>query len=77
MATDISAKDDLLHSLEQLSAENLTEVRQFVDFLRFKSQQPRRIVKLGGLWRDQSPLTDDDITQIRREAWGAFGDRQP
>lgn len=77
MATEIITKDDLVRSLDDLPAESLTEVRQFVDFLRFKSQQPRRIAKLGGLWKDQPPLTDDDIEQVRREAWGSFGEHTP
>jgi|WetSurMetagenome_2_1015567.scaffolds.fasta_scaffold1068324_1 hypothetical protein len=77
MATDLMTRDDLVRSIADLPAETVTELRQFVDFLRFKSQQPRRIVRLGGLWKDQPLLTDEDITLSRREAWGRFGERYP
>ena len=76
MATELVTKDDLVRSLDGLPAESLAEVRRYIDFLRFKTQtRPRRLIKLGGLWKDWPPITDEDIVQARQEAWGKFGER--
>jgi hypothetical protein len=36
----------------------------------------KRIVKLGGLWREQPEITEEDIAEVRREMWGGFGERE-
>jgi hypothetical protein len=77
MATEMVTKDDVIRALDELPAESLVEVRRFVDFMRFKAQsRPRKLVKLGGLWKDWPPITDEDIAQARREMWGSFGERE-
>lgn len=34
-----------------------------------------QIVKLGGLWKDVPEITEEEITQVRREMWGRLGQR--
>ena len=41
MSTTTMAKEELMHALDELPAESLEEVRQFVEFLRFKARQPK------------------------------------
>jgi prevent-host-death family protein len=36
----------------------------------------RRIVKLGGLWKDVPEITEDKIAQARREMWGHLTERE-
>ena len=75
MATEVVTKDDVIRALDELPAESLVEVRRFVDYVRFKTQsRPRKLIKLGGLWKDWPPITDGDIAQARREMWGSFGE---
>jgi len=76
MAAQRITIEDVLQTLEGLSPEGLAAVRQFAEFLRFQSQPPpRRIVRLGGLWKDLPPITEADIAEARREMWGRFADR--
>ena len=77
MATEMVTKDDVIRLLDSLPAESLAEVRRFIDFVRFEAQhRPRKVVKLGGLWKDWPPITDEDIHQARKEMWGKFGERE-
>jgi len=32
-----------------------------------------KIVKLGGLWKGAPEITEEEITQARREMWGRLG----
>ena len=41
MDTTAMTKEELMHALDELPAEALEEVRQFVEFLRFKARQPK------------------------------------
>jgi len=76
MATEIVTRDDVIRSLNGLPAEGLAEVRRFVEFVRFEAmRRPRKLVKLGGLWKDWHPITED-IAQARKEMWGRFGERE-
>ena len=77
MATEMVTKEDVIRSLDGLPAESLAEVHRFVEFVRFEAQnRPRKLIKLGGLWKDWPPITDDDIAQARQEMWGKFGERE-
>ena len=68
MATETVTKDDVIRLLDSLPAESLADVRRFIDFVRFEAQnRPRKVVKLGGLWKDWPPITDEDIDQARKE----------
>ena len=67
MATEIVSKDDLIRSLDGLSAESLAEVHRFIEFVRFDEQRhPYKLVKLGGLWKNWPSITDEDIVQARK-----------
>lgn len=73
MATEIVTKDDVIRLLDSLPSESLAEVRRFIDFVRFEAQhRPRKVVKLGGLWKDWPPSTDEDIRQARQEMWAKY-----
>ena len=66
---------DILRVLESLPSDRLSEVWEFVEFLRFKAegQSPsRRIIQLGGAWKGYPPILDADIAEARREMWGRF-----
>lgn len=67
----------IYEELQTLSDESLTEIWQFIEFLRFKHQHPpsERVVQLGGLLRDYHvDITEEDIVQARKEMWNALGD---
>lgn len=62
-----------IEKLRDLPVDKQKEVLDFVNFLREKngSQKPRR--SLRGLWKDLNvQITEEDITQARREMWGNF-----
>lgn len=70
-------KEDIIDELEQLPPESLSELRAFIEFLRFKSEQgPMKPIQLGGLWKDLPPVTEADIAEARHEMWGQFGERE-
>lgn len=71
MSVHTVTKEQIVHTLDQLPPENLQEVQQFIDFLRFKSQKQAQKsgAALGGLL-DGYRFTEEDIAQARREMWG-------
>jgi hypothetical protein len=78
MATEIVSKDDLIRSLDGLSAESLAEVHRFIEFVRFEAQRHTcKLVKLGGLWKNWPPITDEDIALARQSMWNKFGECEP
>ena len=63
-------KEDIIEELDQLPPESLSELQAFIQFLRFKSEKKSpQPIRLGGLWKDLPPLTEEDIAQARREMW--------
>jgi hypothetical protein len=78
MATEIVSKDDLIRSLDGLSAESLAEASRFIEFVRFEAQRhPCKLVKLGGLWKNWPAITDEEIAQARQAMWGKVGECEP
>ena len=76
MTFQTMTKDELVRTLDDLPVDSLIELRQFIEFLRFKAQsRPKKLARLGGLWKDLPPITDKDIAQARQEMWGSFGER--
>ena len=76
MALQPVTKDQIIAAIDDLPPERLPELGEFIEFLRFKSGQPsKRLIRLGGLWKDLSPITDQDIAEARREMWGRFAER--
>lgn len=77
MALAMGVKEDVINALDELSSEDASELIAFIEFLRFKSQKrPLRLIELGGLWQELSPVNDNDIVEARREMWGQFGERE-
>jgi len=77
MTLAMDRKEDVVNALDDLPPESVSELIAFIEFLRFKSQkQPPRLIKLGGLWQDLPPVSENDIAEARREMWGQFGERE-
>lgn len=67
----MTTKQQILDKLRQLSPEQQTEVLEFVDSLVRKNGPPTKLRGLEGLWEDLNiDLTEEEITQLRRECWG-------
>ncbi|MCI2429033.1 DUF2281 domain-containing protein [Candidatus Acetothermia bacterium] len=69
----MSIEESVLERIRALPPEKQKEVLDFVEFLHKKSHtsQPRRSLK--GLWADlKVDITEEDITEARREMWGSF-----
>ena len=67
----IVTRERILQTLSELPEESLVEVSQFLEYLKFKAEQPpaspKRAVKLGGLWEDVPfDVTDDEVRALRR-----------
>lgn len=63
-------KEKILNTIEELPAERMQEVLDFVEFLRRKTSvsKPKRIVRLRGLWADiPFDVTNGDIRLLRRQ----------
>ncbi len=80
MAQDVTTlKAEIIPALDLLPPESLRLLRDFVAFLRSRVEQTapqERIVRLGGLWAGTPEITEEDITEARREMWGCFGERE-
>jgi len=79
MAQDAAMlKLEITSALDFLPPDSLRLLRDFVAFMRSRTEQPapqERIVKLGGLWAGTPEITEEDIAEARREMWANFGER--
>jgi hypothetical protein len=69
MVVPTRIKQRISEAVEELPAENLPEVLQFVEFLRSKitAPRPKRIARLRGLWANiPFDITDENIRELRR-----------
>ena len=70
----MTIEQEVVEKRRDLPPEKQQEVLDFVDFLKEKNggaKKPRR--SLRGLWADLNiQVTEEDITQARREMWGNF-----
>jgi len=75
MALSPLLKDEFVRLLDDLPPEALTEVRQFLEFLKFKakSRPYPAPVAIGG-WLKGYRFSSDDIAQARAEMWARFQD---
>ena len=86
MTTRIELKQRVVTILDTFPEDTLTEIATFLDHLRYKlerysvdtdvpssQQTPYTPVALGGLWTGVT-ITDEDITEARREMWNSFGE---
>jgi hypothetical protein len=69
----MTIEQQVLHNLRSLPAEKQQQVLEFVESLQSIGgpATPRR--SLLGLWADLNVhITDEDISEIRREMWSDF-----
>ncbi len=71
-------KNQIIQSLDDLPAESLIELRQFIEFLRFKTRQrpaasadqvQAALMETFGMWADRTDIPADSVeyvNQIRR-----------
>ena len=76
----LEQKKGKLHKLvDSLPPERLDAAEALLEQLcyegRVEVKQGRRIVRLGGLWKDLGiEITEEDIAQARKEMWGRIGE---
>jgi hypothetical protein len=82
MATNEKLKQQLSQVIDRLPEPSLVEVATFLEFLQYrefkqtaKTETPFVPVALGGLWQGVH-ISDDDLTEVRREMWLEFGERE-
>ncbi|MFH1486477.1 MAG: hypothetical protein ABIH46_10425 [Chloroflexota bacterium] len=71
MNTGQAIKQKVYQAVEGLPPEGFEELIRFVDFLKFKYriQQHRDIVALGGLWKNLDfDVTDAEVRALRQRA---------
>jgi len=69
MSTGQAIKQRVYQGLEGLPSESFEELSRFLDFLKFKYrvQQPRKAVALGGLWKHLDfDVTDAEVRALRQ-----------
>lgn len=78
MTMPLTLKNEMLDLLDELPPDALTEVRQFVEFLKFKQHHTDTAspVAIGG-WLAGYRFSADDIAQARAEMWVRFRDDKP
>jgi len=79
MNTHLVTREKIIGAIEELPAQALPEIAEFISFLQFKLGQaassgepPYQPVRLGGLWQS-AQISDEDIADVRREMWQGFG----
>ncbi|MFQ5855426.1 MAG: hypothetical protein ACE5LU_07275 [Anaerolineae bacterium] len=81
MVTQDGLKQQVVAVLDTLPEDALEELAGFLDYLQYKlaqrpaQQTPYTPVALGGLWEGVT-ITDEDITEVRRDMWASFGERE-
>ena len=69
----MSIEQSVLEKMQELPPDKQQEVLDFVEFLQHKSgaKRPRRSLK--GLWADLGvDISEEDITEVRKEMWKDF-----
>jgi hypothetical protein len=81
MTARVGLKEQVVAVLDVLPEGKLVEVATFLDYLQHKldqhppQQTPYKPLALGGLCEGVT-ITDEDITEVRHEMWGNFGERE-
>jgi hypothetical protein len=75
IALNPAEKEELLRALEELPPEAVSEVREFIEFKKFKAQAGAQAdaVAIGGLLQGYR-FSDGAIDEARREMWARFHD---
>ncbi len=64
-----SAKQKILQAIDQLPPEGIKALAEYLDFLQYKYRvrEPRKVVALGGLWKDLDfDVTDEEVRALRQ-----------
>ena len=73
MALSPVLKDEVLRSLDDLPPESVMEVRQFIEFLKFRGKPPSSVVPISIRgWLSRYRFSSDEIAQARAEMWARF-----
>lgn len=69
----MSIEEKVLEKLRELPAEKQKEVLEFVELLLNGAEQVVERKSLRGLWAGYDiDITEEDIAEMRREAWKNF-----
>lgn len=69
----VNLDDSFLEKLRQLPADKQREAIDFVEFLHKKSSVAGSRRSLKGLWADLGvDISEEDLSQARKEMWGNF-----
>jgi hypothetical protein len=69
----MTIEQQVLEKLRDLPPEKQKEVLDFVDYLKEKDSPNKPRNSLLGLWADLNfHVTEEDITEARREMWSSF-----
>ncbi len=78
MAVSPILKDEVLRSLDDLPPESVVELRQFIEFLKYKAQSTALAraepVAIAG-WLEGYRFSNEMIAQARAEMWARFRDK--
>ena len=69
MSTGQAIKQRVYQDIDGLPSESFEELSHFLDFLKFKYQvqRPRKVVALGGLWKNLDfDVTDAEVRALRQ-----------
>jgi hypothetical protein len=76
-----NVRQKIMVSLDDLPPEGLAELVSFLDYMQFKFKKTYKRstlykpVSLGGLWKDEK-ISDENISEIRREMWQSLENRE-
>lgn len=79
METVEEKKQEIHRLVDSLPPERLDVAEALLEHLRHEARvgvkEGKRIVRLGGLWKDLGiEITEEDIAEARREMWGRMGE---
>jgi hypothetical protein len=84
MQSTTTRTQQIIEQIKTLPTDSLNDLATYIDFLRFRASKtedtertdkPLRVVKLGGLLKDQgADVSPEALAEIRREMWRKFED---
>ena len=69
----MNIQQSIMETMKTLPEDKQQEVLDFIEFIQQKAaaKRPRRSLK--GLWADLGvELSEEDVTEVRRDMWGNF-----
>ena len=72
----VDIKQRIHNLVDSLPPDRLDAIEVLLEqFQRVEIRDGKRIVKLGGLWKDLGvDISEEDIDEARREMWGRLGE---